>query len=169
MTSARASCVGWPGSSTSALVSTECSRLPMPCGVAGLGVQRDRAPARAERLLELGEPVARRGGVLAEAQPDQAEALGAHPLGDDGPLALGHPEVALAGRADRERHRRLAAHRREDGGLDRGGEREAAAEAHADDADARAARRAVQVPGQRPDVLGDRPVGALARTPRTPW
>jgi hypothetical protein len=53
----------------------------------------------------------------------------------------------------------LRQHRRDDGRLDGGGEREAAREAHADHADAGTARLGVQAARERAEVGRDRPIG----------
>ena len=115
--------------------------------------------ASPSRCLQRLEPRAGRQRILAEPQSESAQSLVGDSLFDDLQLGFGQPGIAsLLGR-QRYRQRRLAEHRGQHAVVHRGREREPPAPALADHPDALARCLLVEVAGQRPQVVGDRPVG----------
>ena len=119
-------------------------------------VDLDADEVVAELLLVARPARVGHGAVLREAQAEHAEVVVRDAVLHAGEVGVGEAERAGAGLAERERHRRLAQHRCEHLVVDGHREREAAAEAHADRADAGPAGLRVQIAGERAQPRDDR-------------
>ena len=168
-TRSRASRSGCPGSSTKCSVSTECAVAWDPVRVALRRVDLDRDEPVAELAAQGLEASRRDGDVVREAEPEHARTLW-RALLRPGEVGVADADRGLALASERERQRRLAQHRREHAVVDHHPEREAAGEAHADGADARAA---ALLRGHRPPSArshdGDRARAIEREGRRTPW
>src|SRR5664280_1914922 len=146
--------VGCSGSSTKSTVNTECAVEGMPRGLPGeepISILSNDCPSARRRYLEAFGWAA---FVAGEAQPQDAKAMSGAVL-DLAEVGGVETERCPAPGADRGGKCGLTYDRREHRRLERGRQRKASGETHADHAHARAAALAERHGGQRPQPGGD--------------